>query len=305
MIEVKNLSVQTSKGVVLLDRVEFTLTPGVCTGLTGASGSGKTTLLKALMGVSDGDVSINSGQILLDGEDLLKKPEKVRRDLCGTTLGFIPQNPMTAFNLHVPVGTQMTETFRKRLRLDKNAARKLSMDVLQKVNLLDTDRVYRSYPSQLSGGMLQRATMAILIGLSPRYIFADEPTSALDEENKEYLIQVLMRMKQQAAILFVSHDDAAIRTLCDDLLVMQSGIIVEYGTTADLFAAPHGRNPSPKCEQRVSGRLRQALSCAKRHFIYMGKRGKYQFYRRKRQWKKHNGPPLNRFGTTHQWRDFA
>ena len=208
MIEVKNLSVQTSKGVVLLDRVEFTLTPGVCTGLTGASGSGKTTLLKALMGVSDGDVSINSGQILLDGEDLLKKPEKVRRDLCGTTLG-------------------------------KNAARKLSMDVLQKVNLLDTDRVYRSYPSQLSGGMLQRATMAILIGLSPRYIFADEPTSALDEENKEYLIQVLMRMKQQAAILFVSHDDAAIRTLCDDLLVMQSGIIVEYGTTADLFAAPH------------------------------------------------------------------
>ena len=235
MIEVKNLSVQTSKGVVLLDRVEFTLTPGVCTGLTGASGSGKTTLLKALMGVSDGDVSINSGQILLDGEDLLKKPEKVRR----TTLGFIPQNPMTAFNLHVPVGTQMTETFRKRLRLDKNAARKLSMDVLQKVNLLDTDRVYRSYPSQLSGGMLQRATMAILIGLSPRYIFADEPTSALDEENKEYLIQVLMRMKQQAAILFVSHDDAAIRTLCDDLLVMQSGIIVEYGTTADLFAAPH------------------------------------------------------------------
>ena len=97
MIEVKNLSVQTSKGVVLLDHVEFTLTPGVCTGLTGASGSGKTTLLKALMGVSDGDVSINSGQILLDGEDLLKKPEKVRRDLCGTTLGFIPQNPMTAF----------------------------------------------------------------------------------------------------------------------------------------------------------------------------------------------------------------
>ena len=127
MIEVKNLSVQTSKGVVLLDHVEFTLTPGVCTGLTGASGSGKTTLLKALMGVSDGDVSINSGQILLDGEDLLKKPEKVRRDLCGTTLGFIPQNPMTAFNLHVPVGTQMSETFRKRLRLDKNAARKLSM----------------------------------------------------------------------------------------------------------------------------------------------------------------------------------
>ena len=239
MLEIKNLTVKVKNNAPILRGVSLSIDEGTCIGLTGASGSGKTTLLKALMGVSDVDVSINSGQILLDGEDLLKKPEKVRRDLCGTTLGFIPQNPMTAFNLHVPVGTQMTETFRKRLRLDKNAARKLSMDVLQKVNLLDTDRVYRSYPSQLSGGMLQRATMAILIGLSPRYIFADEPTSALDEENKEYLIQVLMRMKQQAAILFVSHDDAAIRTLCDDLLVMQSGIIVEYGTTADLFAAPH------------------------------------------------------------------
>ena len=86
--------------------------------------------------------------------------------------------------------------------------------------------------------MLQRVTMAILIGLSPRYIFADEPTSALDEENKSYLIQELVRMKQQSAILFVSHDDAAIRTLCDELLVMQSGTIAERGTTGSLFASP-------------------------------------------------------------------
>lgn len=238
MIEVKNLSVQTSKGVVLLDHVEFTLTSGVCTGLTGASGSGKTTLLKALMGVSDGDVSINSGQILLDGEDLIKKPEKVRRELCGTTLGFIPQNPMTALNLHVSVGAQMTETFHKRLHIEKRDAQKLSMEALKKVHLTDSERVYHAYPGQLSGGMLQRVTMAILLGLSPRYIFADEPTSALDEENKSYLIQELARMKQQSAILFVSHDDAAIRTLCDELLVMQNGTIAERGTTGSLFASP-------------------------------------------------------------------
>lgn len=239
MIEVKNLLVQTSKGLTLLDHVEFILKPGTCIGLTGASGSGKTTLLKALMGVSDRDVSVHSGQILLDGEDLLEKPGKMRRDLCGTTLGFIPQNPMTAFNLHVPVGTQMSETFRKRLQIEKAAAHKLSREVLQKVNLLDTERVYRSCPSQLSGGMLQRVAMAILIGLSPRYIFADEPTSALDEENKTYLVHELIRMKRQAAILFVSHDDTAIRTLCDELLVMQSGTIVERGAMEDLFNTPH------------------------------------------------------------------
>lgn len=113
MMEVKDLTARTRKGKLLLDHVSFTLEPGGCTGLTGASGSGKTTLLKALLGVSDSDVAICGGQFLLDGKDLLQQTEKVRRELCGTTLGFIPQNPMTAFNLHVSVGAQMAETFRK------------------------------------------------------------------------------------------------------------------------------------------------------------------------------------------------
>ena len=145
---------------------------------------------------------------------------------------------MAALNLHVSIGAQMTETFRKRLHIEKKTAQKLSMEALKKVHLTDSERVYRAYPGQLSGGMLQRVTMAILLGLSPRYIFADEPTSALDEENKSYLIQELARMKQQSAILFVSHDDTAIRTLCDELLVMQNGTIAERGTTSNLVASP-------------------------------------------------------------------
>ena len=180
MMEVKDLTARTRKGKLLLDHVSFALEPGGCTGLTGASGSGKTTLLKALLGVSDPDVAICGGQLLLDGKNLLQQAEKVRRELCGTTLGFIPQNPMTALNLHVSIGAQMTETFRKRLHIEKKAAQKLSMEALKKVHLTDRERVYRAYPGQLSGGMLQRVTMAILIGLAPRYIFPDEPTSALD-----------------------------------------------------------------------------------------------------------------------------
>ena len=238
MMEVKDLTARSRTGKLLWDHVSFTLEPGGCTGLTGASGSGKTTLLKALLGVSDSDVAICGGQFLLDGKDLLQQTEKVRRELCGTTLGFIPQNPMTAFNLHVSVGAQMAETFRKRLHIEKRAAQKLSMEALKKVHLTDSERVYRAYPGQLSGGMLQRVTMAILLGLSPRYIFADEPTSALDEDNKSYLTQELARMKQQSAILFVSHDDTAIRTLCDELLVMQNGTIAERGTTSNLVASP-------------------------------------------------------------------
>lgn len=238
MMEVTGLTARTSKGISLLEGVSFSLTPGVCTGLTGSSGSGKTTLLKALMGVPDGNVSLSSGKILLDGDDLLLKGGRERRELCGTTLGFIPQNPMTAFNLHVSIGAQMAETFRKRLKLDKAAARNLGAEMLQKVNLSDVERVYRAYPGQLSGGMLQRVTMAILIGLSPRYIFADEPTSALDGDNKTYLIEELVRLKKNAAILFVSHDDAAIRSLCDEVLVMANGRIVERGLIETIFHEP-------------------------------------------------------------------
>ncbi len=239
MIEINNLSIHTAKGTVLLDKVNIILKSDICTGLTGASGSGKTTLLKALMGVLDGNVFVKSGQILLDGENLLEKTEKERRRLCGTTLGFIPQNPMTAFDRHISVGTQITETFQKRLCMKKTDARKLALEVLQKVNLIEAERIYRAYPGQLSGGMLQRVTIAIIIGLSPRYILADEPTSALDEDNKKYLINELKQMKSQAAILFVSHDDMAIRELCDELLVLQRGIIVERGTIADIFTTPH------------------------------------------------------------------
>lgn len=239
MIEVSNLTACTTKGDVLLDHLDFTLRPGICVGLTGASGSGKTTLLKALLGVSDRNVTVSKGQILLDGNDLLQKKGKERRDLCGITLGFIPQNPMTAFNSHVSVGAQMTETFRKRLKLNKTEAQKLSLEALEKVHLTDMERVYHAYPGQLSGGMLQRITMAILIGLLPKYIFADEPTSALDEGNKAYLLDELNKMKEQAAILFVSHDDTAIRVLCDELLVMQGGIIVERGATETIFSNPN------------------------------------------------------------------
>ena len=146
MMEVKDLTARTRKGKLLLDHVSFALEPGGCTGLTGASGSGKTTLLKALLGVSDPDVAICGGQLLLDGKDLLQQAEKVRRELCGTTLGFIPQNPMTALNPHVSVGAQMTETFHKRLHIEKKAAQKLSMEALKKVHLTDSERVYRAYP---------------------------------------------------------------------------------------------------------------------------------------------------------------
>lgn len=242
MLEVKNLSADTSGGKKLLEGISFTAQPGSCTGITGPSGSGKTTLLKAILGVTDETVSITQGEILLEGADLLKKTAAERRMLCGTELGFIPQNSMTAFNRYASVGAQMSETFRKRLGLGKGAAKQLSMEMLKSVNLPDTDRIYSACPGQLSGGMLQRVTMAILLGLKPRYILADEPTSALDEKNKqEFLIKQLNQLKESSAILFVSHDDGAIRQLCDEVLILQNGNLVEQDSTEQIFANP--KNP--------------------------------------------------------------
>ena len=160
------------------------------------------------------------GQILLDGENLLKKAGKKCGGIsAGQLWDLFRKNPMTAFNLHVPVGTQMSETFRKRLRLDKNAARKLSMGGAAK----GQSSGYGSGLSFLPQPVVRRDASA---GNNGDFNWPSSPTvhflqmsrlPALDEENKAYLIQELMRMKQQAAILFVSHDDAAIRTLCDNL----------------------------------------------------------------------------------------
>lgn len=238
MLEVKNLSVHTLKGKMLLDRLSFTVSPGICTGITGPSGSGKTTLLKAILGVLPGNAVVNHGEILLDDVDLLQKKAADRRNLCGTDLGFIPQNPMTAFHRYVAVGVQMTETFHKRLGLSKKDAKQRSIDTLKKVNLSDTDRIYASYPHQLSGGMLQRVTTAILIGLNPGYVFADEPTSALDELNRQYLMEQLEHLKKNAAIVFVSHDDQALKALCDEIIVLQNGSLIEKGETDAIFSKP-------------------------------------------------------------------
>lgn len=146
MLEIKNLYVEGKGHAQLLRGVSFSMKLGECIGLTGPSGAGKTTIIKAIMGVLDHTCRIPSGDILLDGVSLPAMPPAKRRDLCGTTLGFIPQNPMTAFDPHIRMGRLMEETFCLRLNCSKPDARKLAADTLRRVNLLDVDRVLSSYP---------------------------------------------------------------------------------------------------------------------------------------------------------------
>lgn len=239
MLEIRNLSVCGKQQVSLLNSISFTLKQGQCLGLTGASGSGKTTLLKAVMGVLDDTCAITSGELLLDGKDLSMLSPSNRRNLCGTTLGFVPQNPMTAFNRNMKMGTQLMETFTARLGVSRREAKVIALENLGKVNLSDGERILNAYPSELSGGMLQRIAFSILLGLKPSYILADEPTSALDEANRDLLLRMFQKYMRKAGILFISHDAAALRTLCGEIMVMQNGSIIERAEVDSLFQHPH------------------------------------------------------------------
>lgn len=234
----KNLSVVGKNHVALLKNINVAIELGEYIGVTGTSGAGKTTLIKSIMGVLDETCRITSGDIVLDGESLRKLSAVKHRSLCGTTLGFIPQNPMTAFDRHRKIGKQMEETFKLKLGISRNEAMVLAEETLKKVNLTDVSRIMNSYSSQLSGGMLQRVTVAILWGLKPNYILADEPTSALDENNRNHLLRLLQSYSEKVGVLFLSHDVEALRTLCKQIIVMEKGRIVERNSTEKLFRHP-------------------------------------------------------------------
>ena len=225
MLEVNNLSVTARSGAQLLNQISFQIEIGEAIGLTGQSGAGKTTLLKALLGILSDGCQVSGGTIQVDGQSLWTLPPRKRRELCGTTLGFIPQNPMTAFDPRLKMGRQMEETLRLRTGVFGKEAVERAETLLAELGLSQPRRVLDSYPAQLSGGMLQRAAAALLLALHPRYILADEPTSALDAENR-------------TGILFISHDVAALRTLCGTVHVMEHGMLTEQGTIQELLEHP-------------------------------------------------------------------
>ena len=240
MLEVKHLTVRSKEGRPLVRDVSFTLTPGEPLGLTGASGSGKTTIIKAVMGILPYGCVIEAGEILLDGLSLEKLPARERRKYCGTVLGFIPQSPMTAFDPHMRIGAQMVQTFRLRLNLPKDKALTLAREQLLAVNLEDAERILNAFPSQLSGGMLQRVMIAAAIVARPRLLLADEPTTALDVTIQAQILALLKRLNQEMgmSILFISHNLHVVRKLCTRVAVMEKGRIVETGPVDQIFFHP-------------------------------------------------------------------
>lgn len=238
MLKIEQLSVKERSGGDLLQDITMEIPTGHVIGLTGHSGSGKTTLLRSVFGMLHAGCRIAAGKILLDNTDLSQISRKEHRERCGKQLGFIPQNPMTAFDSRLKIGCQIQETFTNRMHLNVNEAIALAEEMLISVNLKDTSRILDAYPYELSGGMLQRVAAAILLGMSPDYILADEPTAALDEENRDLLLHIMQNQMNDKGILLVSHDVDALKSLCHTVYVLGTGKIIEHGSMDTLLSNP-------------------------------------------------------------------
>lgn len=227
-----------------VQEVSFAIHAGQTVGIVGESGCGKSVTAMALMGLLPPQAArIDSGEILFDGQDLLRLKANPMADLRGNQLAMIFQEPMTALNPTRRIGLQMMDVIRHHQPISRREARAKAIDLLEEMQIPDAVEVMSRYPFELSGGMRQRVMIALAFSCEPQLIIADEPTTALDVTVQ---LQVLRLLKHKArasgtAVLFISHDMAVVSQLCDSVYVMYAGSVIESGVTADVIH--HPRHP--------------------------------------------------------------
>jgi peptide/nickel transport system ATP-binding protein len=239
LLTVDGISVAYGDTTVVHD-VSFTLAAGESLALIGESGSGKSTIAKTVLRLLPEGQTTAGGGIRLDGRELLGLPEKQFRPLRGRTLGYIPQDPASALNPVRTIGSQAHEAAALLGERDPEVRRALIRAVFERVGLPDPERVYRSYPHQLSGGMLQRVLIGLTVLPRPALIVADEPTSALDVTIQKRILDVLSDLRQEHGIslLLITHDLAIAAERTDSLVVLKDGVVHESGASTRVFANP-------------------------------------------------------------------
>ncbi|MBP9183279.1 MAG: ABC transporter ATP-binding protein [Fuscovulum sp.] len=239
-LSIRNLSVRLRKGPPLLRRVSLEVAAAQVHGLVGESGAGKSMIGKAVLGILPPSVEVTGGEIWLDGVDLLRLPQRTRRQKIGATCALIPQDPLTALNPSHRIGPQITDRLVDILGWTRADADTRARDLLAEVQIADPDRVMRSYPHELSGGMRQRILIASAFAAEPKLIVADEPTTALDVTVQKQILKLIggMQARHGTALLFVTHDLGVVSKVCQRLSVLYSGLVVEDTSVADFFAAP-------------------------------------------------------------------
>ncbi|HBU8354541.1 TPA: ABC transporter ATP-binding protein [Klebsiella aerogenes] len=227
--------------VNVLNNISLHIDRGEIVGVVGESGSGKSvTAMLAMRLLPAGSYHIHSGAITLMGHDMLNLTEKTLRDIRGSKVAMIFQEPMTALNPTRRIGKQMADVIRQHRPMSLREARVCAVELLADMQIADPQSVLKRYPFELSGGMRQRVMIAIAFSCEPDLLIADEPTTALDVTVQRQVLR-LLKQKAQAtgtAVLFISHDMAVVSQVCDRLYVMYAGAVIESGNTGEVLQQP-------------------------------------------------------------------
>jgi peptide/nickel transport system ATP-binding protein len=242
-LEVRDLRVHfpTDDGVVKsVDGISFGLDRGRTLGIVGESGSGKSVTSLSIMGLHKGGSARLSGEIWLDGEELISADRETVRELRGKKMAMIFQDPLSSMHPFYRVGAQIVEAYRIHHNVNKKAARAHAIELLDRVGIPRPDRRVDDYPHQFSGGMRQRAMIAMALANDPELLIADEPTTALDVTVQAQILDLIRDLQQEfgSAVIIITHDLGVVAELADEILVMYGGKGVEYGAAAELFARP-------------------------------------------------------------------
>ena len=220
--------------------IDLRVDSGEIVGLVGESGSGKTVTAMVISSLMPPNKAAVTGQVLLDGEDLLQLDEKAMRKKQGSDISVVFQEPMTAMNPVMRIGPQVEESLRVHTNLSREERKARALQALRDVDLDNVEELYDKFPHQLSGGMLQRVMIAAAIVSSPKLLLADETTTALDVTIQAQILELLLRLNKERgmSILFISHNLNVVRKLCSRVAVMEKGLIVEQGETEQVFLDP-------------------------------------------------------------------
>lgn len=227
-------------GRPVVSDVSFRLHPGEILGLVGESGSGKSTLIKAAMGLLGPAGMVTKGDIWFEGKSLPDLSEKELRKIRGEKIGMIFQDCGASLSPIRTIGQQIVESMAAHKKVDAAKAKATAMDLFDKLHFKDGERVWNSYPFELSGGMNQRAGIAIAMLMNPGILFADEPTSALDVAVQRQVVEEMLRVRDTfgTAMILVTHDIGVVSAMADTVLVLQNGNTMEYGKASDVLQNP-------------------------------------------------------------------
>jgi peptide/nickel transport system ATP-binding protein len=231
----------TADGLVKsVDGLSFNVSRGEILGIVGESGSGKSVTSQAILGLHKGSQARITGEIWLDGTELVGASEDDMRDLRGDKMAMIFQDPLSSMHPFYRVGDQITEAYRVHNHVSKAVAKKRAIEMLERVGIPNPDKRFSEYPHQFSGGMRQRAMIAMALVCDPKLLIADEPTTALDVTVQAQILDLMKDLQREfnSAIILITHDLGVVAETCDKVVVMYGGQCVETGTVDEIFYQP-------------------------------------------------------------------